>query len=72
MTSVLAIYPGHGSVWLEDAYLDDEGWVVGKVWDEDGVGSAYMPDDYRGEYTPLGFPQSCILKVENGPLVRKP
>jgi hypothetical protein len=63
--NVLVIEPGHGSLWLMDATYHDEGrWVEGWTWDDSGIGSALMPDDFRGEKVVLGFPTSYILKVE--------
>ena len=71
MTDVLCADPGFGSTWLSNAYLvagENGDYVVGEAWDDSGVGSPYMPDDYRGEPVPMNFPLSCVLKVEGGPL----
>lgn len=58
----LCIEPGHGSVWLSDVRFE-KGNVVGQAWDRFMVGSAYMPDDYRGEWVTLRFPARFILKL---------
>jgi hypothetical protein len=60
---VLVIEPGHGSTWLDDARYEGE-FVVGEAWDDGGVGSSLMPDDYMGEPVTLTFPRSLIRKVE--------
>jgi hypothetical protein len=59
----LVIEPGHGSTWLHDAHYEGV-YVVGEAWDDSGVGSALMPDDFRGEPMTLSFPRRFILKVE--------
>jgi len=60
----LVIEPGHGSTWLYDAKYVDDGLVIeGKAWDDGGVGSALMPDDYMGEEITLAFPVNLIRKV---------
>lgn len=61
--NVLCIEPGHGSVWLMDARYEGD-FVVGTAWDDSSIGSALMPDDFRGEPVILNFPRSLILKVE--------
>jgi hypothetical protein len=61
--NVLVTHPYVGSVWLMNARYDGE-WVVGEASDDSGVGSALMPDDFRGESVTLNFPRSCIRKVE--------
>jgi hypothetical protein len=61
----LVIEPGHGSVWLNDAAYVDDGLVIeGWTWDDSGVGSALMPDDFGGEQITLAFPVNLIRKVE--------
>ena len=63
---VLVIEPGHGSVWLMDShYVGDK--VTGWAWDDSGRGSAFMPDDYRGEKVILTYPRRFILKIEEKP-----
>lgn len=59
---VLVIEPGHGSTWLSNAHYEGQ-WVVGEAWDDSGVGSALMPDDFRGEVMTLAMPRRFILKV---------
>lgn len=61
--NVLINHPNFGSVWLENAEIQD-GYVIGEVWDNSQVGSAFMPDDYMGELATLNFPISCIRKIE--------
>lgn len=71
--NVLVIEPGHGSMWLEHAYFvkadgtpSSRGrFVRGDVWVYDGGWN--MPDDYRGQYEPVTFPRSLILKVSPEP-----
>ena len=64
--NVLVIVPGHGSEWLMDAHYEGD-WVVGEAWDDGGVGSPFMPDDYRGEPVTMNYPRNFILKVEDKP-----
>ena len=59
---VLVNHPAFGSLWLENAEIQD-GYVVGDVWDKSGVGSGLLPDDYRGQYVPMNFPITCIRKI---------
>lgn len=69
MADVLVIEPGHGSTWLHNAQFVDD-YVVGEAWDDSGVGSSLMPDDYRGQPVVLSFPRHYVLKErhsnENG------
>lgn len=68
--NVLVIEPGHGSMWLTDAYYIDRfgrpnprgRWVQGSVWVYDGGWN--MPDDYRGQTESYAAPRKFILKVE--------
>ena len=66
MSDVLVIVPGHGSEWLSNAYVKD-GYVIGEAWDDNGVGSALMPDDWRGEPSIENFPLSCVLRWAASP-----
>jgi len=59
----LVIDPGHGSLWLDDAYWDGDR-IVGTAWDDSGRGSALLPDDYSGEPLTMNFPRSCVLRIE--------
>ena len=59
--NVLINHPGFGSLWLSNAYIK-EGYVTGEAWDDSGVGSPYLPDDYMGEPVAMSFPIACIRK----------
>ena len=61
--NVLITHPAFGSIWLENAEYQGN-YVVGDAWDNGDVGSSYMPCDYRGEYSTMNFPRTCIKKVE--------
>ena len=61
--NALCCWPTMGSLWLEDVHLSD-GFVVGKVWEEEGYYSYNMPDDYHGQYHVMNFPLSCVRKLE--------
>lgn len=67
MAYALCIIPGNGSVWVIHAVRKTypEGvFIEGDIWDTNEVGCSYLPDDYRGEYIPIGFPESHLLKWE--------
>ena len=57
----LVNHPEVGSVWLDNARIED-GFVVGEAWDHSDMGSPYLPDDYTGQRVTLHFPKSCIRK----------
>jgi len=65
----LVINPGNGSLWLSDIYyitVDGMRYIVGEAWDDDEVGSPYLPADYRGETITMNFPVNCILQTRGG------
>ena len=65
MASVLINHPAFGSLWLDNAEIEN-GYVVGEAWDDSDVGSAYLPDDYQGEAVCMNFPAACIRKDPDG------
>ena len=60
-SDVLVRHPYFGSLWLRNAVVKD-GYVVGEAWDDSGIGSALLPDDYRGQPETMNFPVGCIVK----------
>lgn len=60
--SVLIVHPYFGSVWLTKAEWHGD-VVEGETWDDSDVGSANLPDDWRGEPAWMNFPISCVRKV---------
>lgn len=66
MTAALCIWPGNGSVWLEniERFTDEDGHecVSGEAWDYTGVGSPSMPEWWAGETMPMWFPITYVLK----------
>lgn len=50
--SALVVYPGLGSLWLEETEIVD-GFVVGTVWEDAGIGV---------EKQVMNFPLSCVRK----------
>ena len=66
--NALVVHPAFGSVWLEHARMEQaengRWYVVGETWDDTGIGSLYMPDDWRGEPVLMNFPATCIMRVE--------
>lgn len=58
MARALVNYPGFGSLWLEDAVVEDE-FVVGLAWDSSGAG---YPAGYQGQPVLMNFPVTCVRK----------
>lgn len=62
---VLVAHPYIGSIWgvlLEVKKVDGRDWVVFEYLDTSDVGSAYLPDDYMGEFAVMNFPAICVRK----------
>ena len=57
MADALVNHPAFGSLWLEDARVEN-GVVIGKVWET-------LSFDYGvtgGEYLTMNFPLTCVRK----------
>lgn len=67
---VLINHPYVGSVWLANAYYttggDGRQYVVGEAWDDSGVGSPLLPEDWRGEPVTMNFLATCVRKELQG------
>ena len=59
--AALIRHPAFGSLWLTNARIEGV-YVVGEAWDDSGIGSALMPDDFRGEPETMNFPAGCVAK----------
>jgi hypothetical protein len=63
----MIVYPMYGSVWLDNAHIrqwsDGTWYVAGEAWDDTGVGSSYMPEDWRGEVAQMNFPATSIVRA---------
>lgn len=79
MADVLINHPLFGSIWLSNAEIVTEycngeivrKHVVGEAWDDDDVGSPYLPGDYQGQPVTMNFPITCIRKDPDGILVAR-
>ena len=58
---VLINHPNFGSIWLINVEIKN-GYVIGEAWDNSGIGSPYLPDDYAGQFVTMNFPTTCIRK----------
>ncbi len=63
----MVLYGRFGSIWLDNARMvrctDGEWYVEGETWDDTGIGSPYMPEDWRGEVDWMNFPATSIVRV---------